>query len=572
MESPADRRYGDCMGRGAGLWAMLAALALPGCYTGVSGEPDAAWGGDTGDDGADDGEDEPEALCDTASAGVSRLRRLTRSQYDHTVRDLLGITGGLAAQLAPDEKVGPFFSNVTAPVTDLLAEQYMRVAEEIAEVAITDLGSLVPCDPAIDDHAACGEDFVDGFGLRAFRRPLTAEERIALVGLFELGRADEGFAGGIRLVVQAVLQSPQFLYHLELGLPSTTGDDVVALDHYEVASRLSYFLWDSMPDDALFEAAAAGTLDTPEAVRAQAERMLEDPRAADAIASFHRQWLHLDGLAGLEKNTEIYPEFDVTLRDAMAQETTRFADWVIRFDDARLETLLTASYSFVDGPLFSLYGITPPAEHDPTLPVELDPTQRAGILTHAGVLASHAHADQSSPVHRGVLVRENILCTPLAPPPPEVDVVPPPLDPDATTRERFDQHRSDPACAGCHNLIDPLGFGFEHYDGVGAYRALDAGKPVDASGEVVGTWDIDGPFDGALELAERLAGSEQVRSCVVQQWFTFGFGRPPVEADSCSFDTLNEVFADSDYDIRELLLAIVATDSFRHRRLEEGVQ
>jgi hypothetical protein len=558
------------MGRGStGLLVTLIGMSLPGCYTGVSGRAHGA--GDAADEDVPGHADEDEAeLCSGASVGVSRLRRLTRSQYEHTIRDLLGISGGFSTQLAPDEKVGAFYSNATTPVSELLAEQYMRLAEEIADEAVADLAGLVPCDPEIADPVACGEDFVDGFGLRAFRRPLTSHERASLISLFEIGHAQEGFAGGARLVVEAVLQSPQFLYHLEVGLPSTGADDVVALDAYELASRLSYFLWDTMPDEALFAAAAAGGLDTPEALREQAERMLDDPRATDAIASFHQQWLHLEGLAGLEKSAEFYPEFDVALRDAMAKETQRFADWVIRYDDARLETLFTASYSFLEGPLFSLYGVTPPAEHDPRLPVELDPTQRAGILTHAGVLATHAHADQSSPIHRGMLVRENILCTPLAPPPPEVDVVPPPVDPDATTRERFDQHRADPACAGCHDLIDPLGFGFEHYDGIGAYRTLEAGKPVDASGEVVGTLDIDGPFDGALELSRLLAESEQVRTCVAQQWFTFGFGRPPADGDGCSFEALTEAFAESDYDIRELLLAMVTTDSFRHRRIEGG--
>jgi hypothetical protein len=566
------------MRRGAGVLAAMGAIASAGCYTGVSeaggdaltqgGGPGADDG--DGDDGGSDDDGDAAEQCAAPSVGVSPLRRLTRSQYDNTIRDLLGITGNPSEKLAPDEKVGAFYSNATAPVTELLAEQYMRVAEELAETAVADLDGLVPCDPAVDDQVVCGEVFVDAFGIRAFRRPLTTEERTALVGLFELGRTEVGFSEGIRLVVQAVLQSPQFLYHLELGMPDAGSGDVVALDQFELASRLSYFLWDSMPDDELLQAAVGGGLDSADAVRAQAERMLEDPRAADAIASFHRQWLHLDDLGVLEKNAEAYPAFDTELRDAMTQETTRFADWVIRADDGRLETLLTASYSFLDGPLFDLYGVTPPGDHDPTLPVQLDAGQRAGLLTHASVLATHAHADQSSPVRRGKLVRENFLCTPLAPPPPEVDVVPPPLDPNATTRERFDQHRSDPACAGCHNLIDPLGFGFEHYDGIGAWRATDANKPVDASGEVLGTEDIDGPFDGAPELARLLAESEQVRTCVAEQWFGFAFGRPPAEDDTCSFDTMSVAFAESDHDIRELLLAMVTTDSFRHRRLEEG--
>ncbi len=553
-------------------------LAL-GCYSGVSGSSSVGLGEGTQTAGNDDAGDSDDggstddgaaSECGEPGVGVSPLRRLTRSQYNNTIRDLLGIEGDPSATIAPDEKVGAFYSNSTASVTELVAEQYMRVAENLAETAIADLTALVPCDPAVDDQAACGAEFVDTFGKRAFRRPLTDEERTALTALFEKGRAEVGFAEGVRLVILAALQSPQFLYHLELDLPDAQGGDVIALDGYEVASRLSYFVWDSMPDDELLRAAGAGELDDPDTLRAQAERMLDDPRAADALASFHVQWMHIDALPILEKNAEAYPAFDTTLRDAMAKETGRFADWVIRSDDGRLETLLTAPYTFLEGPLFSLYGVTPPADHDPTLPVELDPTQRAGLLTQAGVLAVHAHADQSSPVHRGKLVRENILCTPLAPPPPEVDVVPPPLDPNATTRERFDQHRSDPSCAGCHNLIDPIGFGFEHYDGIGAWRDIDAGKAVDATGELIGTKDIDGEFDGAPELARLLASSEQVRTCVAEQWFGFAFGRSPAEDDSCSFDTMSAAFAESDYDVRELLIAIVTTDAFRYRRIEGG--
>ena len=560
------------------LWAAGFAVAVTtGCYDGLGDrEDDLAEGSadDGGDGDSDDGGDDHTRAgsCEDVTVGVSPLRRLTRSQYDNTVRDLLGVTGNPSEALSPDEKAGTFFSNGTAPVTELVAEQYMRVAEDIAQTVMADVATLVPC-AAGADEAACGEQFVDDFGLRAFRRPLSDEERAVLVALFEEGRAAEGLAGGLRMVVQTVLQSPQFLYHVELGMPQAPDDggaeDIVALGDYELASKLSYFLWDSMPDDALLDAAAAGELADPEALRAQAERLLEDDRAADAIASFHRQWLHLDALSVLEKNPEAYPDFDTELREAMANETTRFADWVIRNDDARLETLLTASYSFPEGPLFDLYGL-PDDFHDPTLPVELDPSQRAGLLTHAGVLAMHAHADQSSPVRRGKLVRETILCTPLAPPPPEVDVVPPPVDPNATTRERFDQHRSDPACAGCHVLIDPVGFGFEHYDAIGRWRDTEAGQPVDASGELVGTDDINGEFDGAIELSERLASSEQVRTCLAEQWFAFGFGRAPADDDACSFDAMVEAFEASDHDIRALLLSMVTTDSFRYHRIAEG--
>ncbi len=559
-------------------WGVAAALAiLPSCYSGLVGSDGHDSQGateDAGDEGGPASESgAPAGVCDEPSVDTSPLRRLTRSQYDNTVSDLLGVAGTPSAAIASDEKVGAFFSNASAPVAELIVEQYMRVAEELAQTATANLDALVPCDH-VADPLGCGATFVEAFGLRAFRRPLTPDERTAMIALFELGHAEGGFASGFTLVVEAFLESPQFLYHLEFGLepelPATDSGDVVALDSFELASRLSYFLWDSMPDDALFDAASADELDTPQRLRAQAERMLADPRAAAAIANFHMQWLRLDKLAELEKNATAYPTFSPELRAAMAAETARFADHVIRFDDGRLETLLTASYSLLDEPLFALYQLERPADHDPAIPVELDPSQRAGLLTHASVLATHAHADQSSPVHRGVFVRENLLCQPLAPPPPDVDVVPPELDPNASTRERFERHRSDPSCNGCHSLIDPLGFGFEHYDGIGAFRTDEGGKPIDASGEVVGGDAPDNTFDGAIELGQRLAQSELVRTCVAQQWFVYGFGRLRGEGDDCSFDQLRTSFAESGHNVRELLLAIVMTDSFRYRRIEGG--
>ncbi|HZO12067.1 MAG TPA: DUF1592 domain-containing protein [Polyangiaceae bacterium] len=532
--------------RGASV--VLAAAAAGGCV-GVIGD------GSEGRDGA-------------PSVDVSPLRRLTRSQYSHTVRDLLAIGGDPGSKLEADEKIGPFFSNAIVPVSELLAEQYMRVAEDLAAQA--ELTSIVPCDPLVDGETTCGAAFVEQFGLKAFRRPLGSDERQAMVTLFEQGRAQEGFEAGIRLVIEALLQSPQFLYHLEFGLPPVGGEDVVALDPYELASRLSYFLWDSMPDDELLRAAGAGELSSAESIGVQAKRMLADPKAADAIASFHVQWLDLDRLTTLEKNATVYPGFDATLRVAMAAETARFVDYVIRKDDGRLETLLTAPYSMLEGPLFELYGVVEPSGHDPAEPIALDPTERAGLLTHASVLATHAHADQSSPVRRGKLIREHLMCHILDPPPPNVDVTPPELDPEATTRERFEQHRAEPACAACHQLIDPLGFGFEHYDGMGAYRSEEGGEPVDASGEIVASDDIDGPFDGAIELAQILAESEQVRNCIAQQWFTFGLGRASGAHDARSYQAAYDAFAASGYGIRELLVALVMTDSFRYRRLEES--
>jgi hypothetical protein len=501
--------------------------------------------------------------------GVAPLRRLTRSQYAHTIRDLTGLAGDHAAKVGLDEKVGLFFSNANNPVTELLVEQYMTVADAIAAQAVqTQMAKLVPCDPALEDAAACGAKFVDGFGLKAFRRPLLADERAMLLALFEAGRLDAGFADGVQRVVTAVLQSPQLLYHLELGVAPAGSAEVVPLDQYVLGSRLSYFLWDSTPDDELLRAAGAGELSSPEALRAQAKRLLDDPRAAETMANFHQQWLGTDRLADLEKDAEAYPGFSTELRDAMIQETSRFADHVIRVGDGLLDSLFTSSLSFLDAPLAKLYGVTLPQGHDPTQPFQLDPTQRSGILTQAGVLAVHSHANQGSPIRRGKMVRENLFCQPLSPPPPDADVTPPEPDPNASTRERFEQHRADPQCAGCHGLIDPLGFGFENYDGIGAFRTMEAGKPIDASGQITGT-DIDGGFVGAAELSKKLATSPQVRACLAQHWFNYALGRTKGDADACSMNALAQAFAQSN-NIRDLLQALVTTDAFRYGRFDKG--
>jgi hypothetical protein len=468
-----------------------------------------------------------------------------------------------------DEKVGLFFSNANNPVTELLVEQYMTVADTVAAQAVqTQMSQLVPCDPAVEDPAACGAKFVDAFGLKAYRRPLLAEERATLLSLFEAGRQDEGFADGVQRVVTAVVQSPQLLYHLELGAAPAGSADVTLLDQYVLGSRLAYFLWDSTPDAELLRAAGAGELANGDALRIQAKRLLDDPRAAETIASFHQQWLGTDRLGELEKDAEAYPEFDLELRDAMLGETARFSDHVIRTGDGLLDTLFTAPFSFLDAPLAKLYGVTLPAGHDPTKPYNLDPAERAGILTQAGVLAVHSHADQASPIRRGKLVRENLFCQPLSPPPPDADITPPEPDPNASTRERFEQHRTDPKCAGCHSLIDPLGFGFENYDGIGAFRSMEAGKPINASGEIKGT-DVDGTFVGATALSRKLAASPQVRACLSQHWFNYALGRTKGDADACSMNAIAEAFSKSN-NIRDLLLTLVTTDAFRYGRFDKG--
>lgn len=555
---------------GAAICAAL--LLLGGCYHGADrvGADGADPAGGTDSNGTDSGDDAddlpPAAQCEAPDVGETPLRRLTRAQYDNTIRDLLGLDLGLAAGFVSDEKVGTFDSNAIASVTELSVEQYMDAAEQLAAEAVTDLSALLPCDPAVIGEDECAAQFVDTFGRRAYRRPLTAEQHADAMALYHHGLDQGGFADGIRVVVQGLLQSPFFLYHVEQA-PAGSEGEVLTLSPYELASRLSYFLWESMPDDELLAAAAEGELSTPEQLQAQAERMIGDPRAADSIRHFHLQWLELESLDQLDKDPELFPEFSPQLATSMEEEIGRFAEHVILEGDGSLRTLMTADFTFADESLAELYGVAHPGGGFAR--IQLPPDERSGLLTLAGVMATHAHHNQTSPVLRGVMVRENFLCQIPPPPPDNVDDNPPGLDPTLPTKERYEQHRSDPECAGCHNLIDPLGFGFEHFDATGRFRTMDGQNPVDASGEVVGAEDADGPYDGHRELTERLASSEYARGCVSRQWFRYALGRLETSADECTLDEIYARFASSDFDIRELMVAIAVSDAVSHLKTQE---
>lgn len=493
---------------------------------------------------------------------------MTRFEYNNTIRDLLGDTSEPAnGFVAEEESLG--FDNQAAAlgVTQLLAEQYMRASEQIAARAVLHPERLMRgCDPAAQGAFACADLLIQGFGARAFRRPLEPSEVQRLTDLFGWGEAEYGFSSAVGLVLQAMLQSPHFLYRVELGMPDPTEGDVVRLTPNEIASRLSYLLWGSMPDDALFAAAEAGELDTPEQIEAQARRLLEDERAHQAVANFHTQWLGLGHIDTITKDPVMYPAYTEDLRPLWRAETEAFLNHVVFEDEAGdVEALLTAPYSMMNAELAAFYGVPGPAS-DAFERVELDPARRAGFLTHASLLSVLAKPDQSSPVHRGKFVRERLLCQILEPPPNDVEIVPPKVEPGVPTRERFRQHRDNPACAGCHQRMDPVGLGFEHYDGIGLWRDTDEGFPVDATGEVFQSRDADGPFDGALELARKLATSDEVRQCVVTQWFRFGYGRAEQDDDQCTLEQLNRAFAGGGYNIKALLVALTQTDAFRYRR------
>jgi hypothetical protein len=508
-----------------------------------------------------------------ARAPTAPLRRLTAEQYRHSVRDLLGVSAE-GIQLPLDEGTAGFFANTLAPVSELQLDQYSRAAEAIAKTAAPQLlalaGRVGDCRDPVD--ATCADRFIDRFGRRVYRRPLAAAEKQQLHDLHAKGRALDGPGGGYRLVVQALLSSPHFLYLLETpappspalaGKPGETAVRPVA--PFALATRLAYFLWDSTPDAGLLQAAESGRLAHAAGLRTETERLMKDPRFADTLASFHLQWLDLTELPAVEKRNKLYPLFTPAMRSAMQEETIRFADQVIRRDDGDLATLLAARFSILGGGLHELYGLPAPADKGATWQrVDLSGAHRAGLLTQASFLSMHAHWDKPSLVLRGKTIRERLLCTDLPPPPPDVNNTPPPLDPKVSMREQFEDHRSEVSCARCHRLIDPLGIPFESFDAIGALRTMDGPAPVDPSSELSGTAHSDGPVKNAEELVQRLAGSDEVRDCLVQQWFRFALGRDVGPADATSLAQLRRIFRDSGNRISTLVAAIPATDSFRY--------
>jgi hypothetical protein len=463
------------------------------------------------------------AACNNVVPGPSPLRRLTRAEYANTVRDLFGDAPDVAADFPAEERTHGFDNNATTrAVSDLLAERYFNAAGTLAEHAVTKLPTLLACDPGKDGEAACLDKFLDTFARRAWRRPLKADERQNLKQTFTDAKP-ANFGEGIGAVVQVLLVSPQFLYRVEEGVP-VAGKGYRALTSHEVASRLSYLLWGSMPDADLMAAADADKLTDRTAVRAQAERMLKDPRAAKMVARFSDQWLHLEEIGGVDKDVDLFPSFTAEVRGPLREESQRLIDKVLWKGDGKLSSLLTSTTTFVNAPLAKFYGMTG-VSGDEYREVPVDGQKRLGILGHAGLLAVLGVPDDSltALVFRGAFVRERLFCQTIGDPPPNAQSENPPFTPTTTSREWSEARQAKANCGACHALMDPIGFGFENFDGIGAWRTTDHGKPVDARGKLTAT-DVDGDFSGVVELGQRLAGSEQVRDCMATQWFRYGYG------------------------------------------------
>ncbi len=497
----------------------------------------------------------------TASAPYAQpLLRLSQQQYIASVQDIFNVTLP-ALDLPNDDAAGPFAANYASSVTDLSVEQYQGAASTVAALVAGQLAQVAACASG-RMTSACAAQISSQLGTRIFRRPLDSNEQADYTALVAQAVSAGDSNQTVQLLVQAMLQSPYFVYRPEFGT-STANAQVRLLTPYEASTRLAYVLWGTAPDAVLLAAAGGNQLLDDASFVQQANRMLDDPRFAWQMTRFTQQLLALQGRNTLTRDPNLYPSFNPALEAAMAQETRDFVTHVMTWGDARWETLLTAPYSVLTPPLLALYGVDASAT-GPDGTTALDATQRAGLLTQTAFLTDHAHANaQPAVVLRGKVVRENLLCQSMPAPPANVAPLPSTLAPDATARQIFAAHESNASCAACHSLMDPIGLSFETYDGVGAWRTKQGATTIDPSGAITGSQHTNVTFANAVELANVLATSADVHQCVTEQAWRFAMSRDVVSADACALQTLASQFDAHGHNMRQLMYDIVMSPNFR---------
>jgi hypothetical protein len=499
--------------------------------------------------------------------GVARAWRLTREQYDNTVRELLGTSARPAsARLPPEFSTNGFLNNADVLfVRETEAVQLNIIAQELAKETVEDrLGRVFPCDAGMLGDAACKDQFVRSFGKRAFRRELSDAEVTRYLALYNAGEQKQDGALGARAVIEAMLQSPNFLFRTEVGDGAAKPGSKFRLSAFEMATALSYYFLNGPPDEALLAAADAGELGSAAGVEKQARRLMSLPEARPAVVEALKQVFDYAFLADAKKDDSLFPEFAAAHAD-MAEEAARFTEHVVFESTGSFEELLTAPYTFLSPTLAPIYGLPAPASPFDKTP--LSETQRAGMLTMPGLMSTLAVDNRTSPVARGKFVRERLLCEHIPDPLPDIDLTVPPLEPGLTGRDLLAAKTSGATCSACHSVMNPVGFGFENLDAIGRHRSEENGQPIDSSGELVKTRDADGTFQGPAELAQRLAASEQVRECMAIQAFRYGFGRAENQGDACAVAELHQRFRDANYDLKELAVQVALSESFAFRRL-----
>jgi len=540
--------------------SALAIAVLGGCSGGTTdssrntGGNGSGGGGDLPSTGTD-----KEGLCEITDDGweVAPMRRLSNVEYDNAVADLLGDDLRLPEALLPgDESVSGYASNGVVTVGVSEAEKFSAAAKSVAERFVPRQADLLKCASG-QTNEACAIDFIKRTGRLAFRRTLEADETELLNQIYLNKAKTTDHPQAIRLVVEAILQMPQFLYRPVVGLQNEQSS-ANKLTGEEIASRLSFFLWSSIPDNDLLAAAEAGDLDATDGLTAQVRRMMDDPRFDRSLEAFSLQWLGVE--ARPAKDDLKFPGFTEDFWSSAKTSISRFFHHAVKETDGNMKSLFTAPIAFADQKLASTYGVS--AKSSTFDSFKTDAKERGGIFTQAAVMATLSGTTETSPVKRGLFVRAKLLCqTP--PPPPPMGVAPLPAETtDKTLRQRLEEHRANPACAACHAFFDPLGLAFEHFDAVGAYRAQEHGIAIDATGELSDS-DVDGNFTDAMELLGQLEQSAIASECLSNQLFRFAIGRLESEADACVLKRMSHDLTKDGYSLQDAFVKLATSDAFR---------
>jgi hypothetical protein len=517
----------------------------------------------------------------TEAPPATRVRRLTKLELGNTLVDLLGVPAALAADIEEDSRGSGFSTGDERSVGIGYAEGLQRVAAAAAaelRKTVAAPAFAASCFASDAGGRTCAGTFIMDFGRRAFRRPVAAAERTGLLAVYDagvaLGKAGDPadrFRSGIEWITRAALASPDFIYRTELGDAAVANGAPTTLTPYELASNLAYAVIASPPDAALLDAAAAGQLDSADKISAQVERLIaaRPDRFAANMRRFVVEWLGIDyDSPAWSKDPAAVPGFSPALKEELRRETALFLDdWTA--GGPGLSRLLTTTDAFISKTNAPVYGVTSTAATP--VKVALDAGQRAGLLTQAGFLGSHAHTDGSSPVLRGVAVMTEFLCQR---PPPVPDNVPPlpALDKQAvkTTRQRYAQHLGAPVCQTCHGAFEPMGDLFESYDALGRFRSQENGVAIDSSGAIVGTEHSDGPLPGALALGGALAASADVHACVSRQMFRYLLGRAEQSYDRCALAAATAKLEEKSLDLRALFGALASSTSSTTRTVRSA--
>jgi hypothetical protein len=503
-------------------------------------------------------------LCTAKTVGVrAPMRALTPVQFEKSITALFD--GHVSAPKGYPSQVG---ASLTGYSTDAslntlsggFAEGLNTVAEEIGLSVVDHLSEILSC--ASSANRACATQFVDTYAARAFRRPLPKDEQSALLALYDEAIADHGdFGVAIGELAAAIVQHPLFVYLPELGALEGTQRK---LDDYELASRLSFMLWNSPPDAELLQAAAAKKLGSTEGLNAQTARMLKDARFSDVLRGFVREWLGFKDLAADAKDKAKYPSFDAELASAMNEELDRFVSLAVGKGPGGFQALIAGRDTFVNPNLAALYGITPPASGWKQVTLGED---RLGILGRAGVLAHFAGPTEPSHVRRGKVVRTAMLCDKVPVPPPGAAAMQPSYPAEANTRRKRSAilQQTSP-CGGCHKQLDPIGLAFDDFDAIGKRIS----GTVDLSGNILGDEEMGGTFTGSRELSQRMSESDQVKECMGRQWFRYAYGRVEESADACSFAHMATDLGKTNGDLRSLFASATAAPGFRYRIATEN--